>query len=89
MLHTLEVNGYKFNIILHVSVVDNETHEVVDEGFDSVLEANQLYPLSLFHFVWTAVLFMNQYGKFLQTPIYVYGATKYRAVFNLKKALEL
>ncbi|AXH74248.1 MAG: hypothetical protein [Microviridae sp.] len=88
MLHTLKVNGYKFNIRLYVSVIDNETHEVVDEGFDSVRAASQLYPRSLFHFLWTAVGFMNQYGKFLQTPIYVYGATKDRAMSNLKNALK-
>lgn len=85
MKHSIKVKGTLITIELFVSVIDNETFEVVDEGFDSIKEATSIYPLSLFYFRWTAARVLDKFGN-LDFPFHAY--TKQRAISNLKKFLS-
>ncbi len=85
MKHTIIVNGVHIPIELFVSVVDKETNEVVDEGFDSFREANLDYPRSLFRFEWTAARIIDDLGN-LDFPVYG-GRYMQKAISNLKNVL--
>lgn len=82
MKHSIKVKGKVLTIELFVSVIDNETFEVVDEGFDSIREASSIYPRSLFYFRWSAALVLDKFGN-LDFPFH--ANTKQRAISNLKK----
>lgn len=86
MKHTIKVNGSPVDIELFVSVVDKETNEIVDEGFDSFREANLDYPRSLFRFVWTAARIIDDFGN-LDFPVYG-GRYMQRAISKLIEVLS-
>ena len=83
MKHSIKVNGIVITIELSVAVIDNETLEVVDEGYDSIKQANIFYPRRLFYFRWTAAL-LDNYGNI---GYHVFASSKQRAISYLKKAL--
>ncbi len=85
MRHTIKLHGSRIDIELFVSVIDKETNEVVDEGFNSIRVANINYPRSLFRFMWTAARIVDDLGN-LDFPIY--GFTKQSAISNIKHVLS-